>query len=42
MDDVVPTTGKDTYGASNKTLDERLGTTDLYGSNQPHNNMPPY
>jgi hypothetical protein len=41
-DDTDPTTGKDAYGVSNKTLDERLGTTELSGGNQPHNNMPPY
>lgn len=41
-DDMDPTTGKDAYGVSNKTLDERLGTTELSGANQPHNNMPPY
>lgn len=40
--DTDPTTGKDAYGVSNKTLDERLGTTELSGANQPHNNMPPY
>lgn len=41
-DDMEPTTGKDAYGVSNKTLDERLGTTELSGENKPHNNMPPY
>lgn len=42
MDDTDPTTGVDAYGVSNKTLDERLGTTELSGGGQPHNNMPPY
>lgn len=41
-DDTDPTTGKDACGVSNKTLDERLGTTELSGGNQPHNNIPPY
>ena len=41
-DDMDPTTGKDAYGVSNKTLDERMGTTELSGGDQPHNNMPPY
>lgn len=40
--DSDPTTGKDAYGVSNKTLDERLGTTESSGGNKPHNNMPPY
>ena len=41
-EDNDPVTGTDAYGVSNKTLDERMGTSEVTGGGQPHNNMPPY
>ena len=41
-EDTEPETGQDAYGVSNKTLDERMGTSEVTGGGQPHNNMPPY
>lgn len=41
-EDTDPETGQDAYGVSNKTLDERIGTSEMTGGDQPHNNMPPY
>ena len=41
-EDAEPETGQDAYGVSNKTLDERMGTSEVTGGGQPHNNMPPY
>ena len=41
-DDAEPETGQDAYGVSNKTLEERMGTSESTGGGQPHNNMPPY
>ena len=40
--DVDPDTGEDVYGANNKTLGARMGTTEATGDGFPHNNMPPY
>lgn len=40
--DTDPDTGEDVYGANNKTLGARIGTTEVAGDGQPHNNMPPY
>lgn len=40
--DSDPETGEDVYGANNKTLGAHMGTTEMSGGNQPHNNMPPY
>lgn len=40
--DTDPDTGEDVYGANNKTLGARMGTTESSGGSQPHNNMPPY
>lgn len=40
--DPEPETGQDAYGVSNKTLEERMGTSEAAGGGIPHNNMPPY
>ena len=40
--DTDPDTGEDVYGANNKTLGARMGTTESTGGGRPHNNMPPY
>ena len=41
-EDTDPETGQDAYGVSNKTLEERIGTSESTGGGQAHNNMPPY
>ena len=40
--DTDPDTGEDVYGANNKTLGARMGSTEATGNGQAHNNMPPY
>lgn len=42
VNDPDPSTGNDSYGVTNKSVDEKLGTTKVSGGGQPHNNMPPY
>ena len=42
VNDPDPSTGNNSYGVTNKSVDEKMGNTEISGGGQPHNNMPPF